>query len=163
MAGKSQPRYHGKTPEGRRSRATTKITPEQLEAINEELKLLPGLIRTHYTKWTDGAKDFQLECMGGQKLGKEILLHAATGAGKTGIAAGPHLLPSSQGKVTLMVSPLLSLHDEQVCLSFFFSFFFGGISRLTCICRLLRSRTNLGSRPLRLTAPMAGVQRISCR
>jgi hypothetical protein len=80
-----------------------------------------------------------------------------------GIAAGPHLLPSSQGKVTLMVSPLLSLHDEQVCLSFFFSFFFGGISRLTCICRLLRSRTNLGSRPLRLTAPMAGVQRISCR
>ncbi|KAK7013470.1 ATP-dependent DNA helicase Q-like 3 [Favolaschia claudopus] len=52
--------------------------------------------------------------MEGQILGEEILLHAATGAGKTGIAAGPHLLPSSRGKVTLMVSPLLSLHDEQV-------------------------------------------------
>ncbi|KAJ7679243.1 P-loop containing nucleoside triphosphate hydrolase protein [Mycena polygramma] len=67
-----------------------------------------------YSLWTDGAKAFQLECMGAQKLGKDILLHAATGAGKTGIAAGPHLLPSSKGKVTLVVSPLLSLHEEQV-------------------------------------------------
>jgi hypothetical protein len=121
MSGKVKRRTHGKAPRERRTRATTKITPAQLEAIKEELKLLPGLIRTHYTKWTDGAKDFQLECMGGQKLGKEILLHAATGAGKTGIAAGPHLLPSSQGKVTLVVSPLLSLHDEQVRLCFCFN------------------------------------------
>ncbi|KAJ7926662.1 P-loop containing nucleoside triphosphate hydrolase protein [Mycena leptocephala] len=87
---------------------------EQLEAIHEELKLLPGLIRINYTKWTDGGKPFQLQCMGAQKLGQDVLLHAATGAGKTGVAAGPHLLPSSKGKVTLMVSPLLSLHDEQV-------------------------------------------------
>jgi superfamily II DNA helicase RecQ len=120
MSGKSKPRYHGKAPKGRRTRAAKKTSAEQLKAIEEELKLLPGLIKTHYTKWTDGAKDFQLECMEGQKLGKEILLHAATGAGKTGIAAGPHLLPSSQGKVTLVVSPLLSLHDEQVRLSFVF-------------------------------------------
>ncbi|KAF7372275.1 ATP-dependent DNA helicase Q-like 3 [Mycena venus] len=114
MSGKVKRRTNGKAPQERRTRAATKITPAQLEAIKEELKLLPGLIRTHYTKWIDGAKDFQLECMGGQKLGKEILLHTATGAGKTGIAAGPHLLPSSQGKVTLVVSPLLSLHHEQV-------------------------------------------------
>ncbi|KAF7338756.1 ATP-dependent DNA helicase Q-like 3 [Mycena sanguinolenta] len=46
--------------------------------------------------------------------GKNVILHAATGSGKTGIAAGPHLLPSSAGKVTLMVSPLLSLQAEQV-------------------------------------------------
>ncbi|KAJ7847717.1 hypothetical protein B0H14DRAFT_3675066 [Mycena olivaceomarginata] len=52
--------------------------------------------------------------MGAQKLGTNVILHAATGSGKTGIAAGPHLLPSSAGKVTLMVSPLLSLHAEQV-------------------------------------------------
>ncbi|KAF7352556.1 ATP-dependent DNA helicase Q-like 3 [Mycena venus] len=108
-------RKYGKTPKVRRApRAAAKITPEQLEEIRKELELLPGLIRTHYTKWTNGAKDFQLECMGAQKLGKDVLLHASTGAGKTGIAAGPHLLPSSKGKVTLMVSPLLSLHDEQV-------------------------------------------------
>jgi ATP-dependent helicase YprA (DUF1998 family) len=108
-------RKYGKTPKVRRApRAAAKITPEQLEEIRKELELLPGLIRTHYTKWTNGAKDFQVECMGAQKLGKDVLLHASTGAGKTGIAAGPHLLPSSKGKVTLMVSPLLSLHDEQV-------------------------------------------------
>ncbi|KAJ7101668.1 P-loop containing nucleoside triphosphate hydrolase protein, partial [Mycena epipterygia] len=98
----------------RRARLTSKITPEQLNNIQEELKLLPGLIKTHYMKWTNGAQDFQLECMGAQKLGREVLLHAATGSGKTGIAAGPHLLPSSKGKVTLVVSPLLSLHEEQV-------------------------------------------------
>jgi ATP-dependent helicase YprA (DUF1998 family) len=110
-----QIRKHGKTPKVRRApRTGAKITPEQLETIRKELEVLPGLIRTHYTKWTNGAKDFQLECMGAQKLGKDVLVHASTGAGKTGIAAGPHLLPSSKGKVTLMVSPLLSLHDEQV-------------------------------------------------
>jgi superfamily II DNA helicase RecQ len=109
-------RKHGKTPKIRRApRALPKITAEQLEAISKELETLPDLIRTHYTKWTDGGKPFQRECIAAQKLGKNVILHAATGAGKTGIAAGPHLLPSSKGKVTLMVCPLLSLHDEQAC------------------------------------------------
>ncbi|KAJ7084890.1 P-loop containing nucleoside triphosphate hydrolase protein [Mycena belliarum] len=85
-----------------------------MKAIREELKLLPELIKANYKKWRDGPKKFQLECMEAQKLGQDVLLHAATGAGKTGIAAGPHLLPSSKGKVTLVVSPLLSLHQEQV-------------------------------------------------
>ncbi len=34
--------------------------------------------------------------------------------GKTAIAAGPHAHPTSEGKVTLMISPLIALHDEQV-------------------------------------------------
>ncbi|KAJ6469073.1 P-loop containing nucleoside triphosphate hydrolase protein [Mycena vitilis] len=114
MPSKPAPRKHGKTPKTRRARLTSKITPEQLAAIREELKLLPGLIKENYTKWTDGAQDFQLKCMGAQKLRQDILVFASTGAGKTGIAAGPHLLPSSKGKVTLVVSPLLSLHEEQV-------------------------------------------------
>ncbi|KAK7019991.1 ATP-dependent DNA helicase Q-like 3, partial [Favolaschia claudopus] len=95
-------------------RQTSKITPEQLSAIEQELKLLPNLIKTQFTKWTEGAKEFQLQCMRAQILRKDALVFAATGSGKTGIAAGPHLLPSSQGKVTLVVSPLLSLHEEQV-------------------------------------------------
>ncbi|KAJ7643852.1 P-loop containing nucleoside triphosphate hydrolase protein [Roridomyces roridus] len=115
MSGIGIPRHHGKTPKGHPApRVSAKITEEQLKAIDEELKLLPELIRTHFTKWTNGAKPFQIQCMNAQVLGQDTLLHAATGAGKTGIAAGPHLLPSSKGKVTLMVSPLLSLHDEQV-------------------------------------------------
>ncbi|KAJ6470300.1 P-loop containing nucleoside triphosphate hydrolase protein [Mycena vulgaris] len=95
--------------------SASKRTPAQLDAIRKELKLLPDLVKKHYTKWgPNGATPFQLECMEGQALGKDIIVHAATGAGKTGIAAGPHLLPSSKGKVTLMISPLLSLHEEQV-------------------------------------------------
>ncbi|KAJ7030142.1 P-loop containing nucleoside triphosphate hydrolase protein [Mycena alexandri] len=89
-------------------------TAAQLATIREELKSLPELIKKNYTKWTNGATQCQLECMGSQALGRDTVLHAATGAGKTGIAAGPHLLPSSKGKVTLVVSPLLSLHEEQV-------------------------------------------------
>lgn len=41
-------------------------------------------------------------------------MHAGTGQGKTAIAVGPHLHPSTKGKVTLMVSPLIALHDEMV-------------------------------------------------
>ncbi|KAJ7463672.1 hypothetical protein FB451DRAFT_1340978 [Mycena latifolia] len=95
------------------SSASTR-TEAQLAAIREELKLLPELVKKSYTKWTTGATKCQLECMEAQALGRDTVLHAATGAGKTGIAAGPHLLPSSKGKVTLVVSPLLSLHEEQV-------------------------------------------------
>ncbi|KAG6864113.1 hypothetical protein C0991_012398, partial [Blastosporella zonata] len=52
--------------------------------------------------------------MAAQVEGHDVLLHASIGAGKTGIAAGPHLLLSSKGKVTLVVSPLILLHEEQV-------------------------------------------------
>ncbi|KAK0486708.1 P-loop containing nucleoside triphosphate hydrolase protein [Armillaria luteobubalina] len=45
---------------------------------------------------------------------RDVLVHAGTGLGKTAIAAGPHAHPSSEGKVTLMISPLIALHDEQV-------------------------------------------------
>ncbi|KAJ7191550.1 P-loop containing nucleoside triphosphate hydrolase protein [Mycena pura] len=107
-------RHHGKTPKPRRTRLTSKVSPEDLETIREELKLLPSLIKQHFKKWTNGAQPFQLQCMEAQKLRRDVLLLAATGSGKTGIAAGPHLLPSSKGKVTLVVSPLLALHEEQV-------------------------------------------------
>lgn len=93
---------------------TDKSKAADLTARAEELLKLPDLIKTHFKTWTDGARDFQLKSMDAQILGKDVLIHAATGSGKTGIAAGPHLLPSSKGKVTLFVSPLLALHDEQV-------------------------------------------------
>ncbi|KAJ6617841.1 P-loop containing nucleoside triphosphate hydrolase protein [Mycena sp. CBHHK59/15] len=50
----------------------------------------------------------------GQLQMRDVLVHAGTGSGKTAIAAGPHAHKSSQGKVTLMISPLIALHDEQV-------------------------------------------------
>lgn len=86
----------------------------KLAAVEKELEELPTLIKKKFKKWTTGARDFQLKCMRAQVLKQDVLLQAATGSGKTGIVAGPHLLPSSQGKVTLVVSPLLALENEQV-------------------------------------------------
>jgi superfamily II DNA helicase RecQ len=45
---------------------------------------------------------------------QDVLIHAGTGMGKTAVAAGPHVHPSAKGRVTLMVSPLIALHDEMV-------------------------------------------------
>jgi superfamily II helicase len=101
------------TRKGSRSHHNT-ATAEDLAARLKELETLPDLIKEKFTTWTNGAHSFQMECMKAQVLQKDLLLHAATGSGKTGIAAGPHLLPSSKGKVTLFVSPLLALHDQQV-------------------------------------------------
>lgn len=89
--------------------------PIERARVEAELETLPELIRSKFKGWTDGAKDFQLQCMRNQVLQTDTILHAATGSGKTGIAAGPHLLPCNQGKVTLLVSPLIVLHKDQVC------------------------------------------------
>lgn len=120
----------GSTPSGRHSPIGTrhKLNPQRLlpkqisqlsciqrEEIKREIDLLPDLIKTNYIGWTDGAKSFQLSAIVAQVRGTDVLLQAATGSGKTGIAAAPHLLPSSKGKVTLFVSPLLVLQEEQVC------------------------------------------------
>jgi ATP-dependent helicase YprA (DUF1998 family) len=59
-------------------------------------------------------KAHQLEAIIGQLQMRDVLVHAGTGSGKTAIAAGPHAHKSSEGKVTLMISPLIALHDEQV-------------------------------------------------
>jgi len=99
---------------------TDKSKAAELAVRAAELLNLPELIETHFKTWTDGARDFQLESMEAQALGKDVLIHAATSSGKTGIAAGPHLLPSSKGKVTLFVSPLLTLHDKQVIIFYLF-------------------------------------------
>ncbi|KII85091.1 hypothetical protein PLICRDRAFT_145764 [Plicaturopsis crispa FD-325 SS-3] len=53
-----------------------------------------------------------MEAIEAQLKKKDVLVHAGTGLGKTAIAAGPHAHPSAKGKVTLMVSPLIALHEE---------------------------------------------------
>ncbi|KAJ7038353.1 P-loop containing nucleoside triphosphate hydrolase protein [Mycena alexandri] len=59
------------------------------------------------------AREYQIKGIEAQLQMRDILVHAGTGMGKTTIAAGPHAHPSSAGKVTLMISPLIALHDEQ--------------------------------------------------
>lgn len=91
------------------------LTQQERDQINREILLLPNLIKENYTSWPNGAKDFQLEAIIAQLQGRDVVIHAATGSGKTGIAAAPHLIPSCKGKVTIVISPILVLQDEQVC------------------------------------------------
>lgn len=64
--------------------------------------------------WDEGPRSFQLAGVQAQLEGRDITIQAPTGAGKTAIAAGPHLSPMSEGKLTIVVSPLMALQDEMV-------------------------------------------------
>lgn len=124
-----------------------------LAARLRELETLPNLIKEKLTTWKDGARPFQIEGMRAQVLWKDLLIHAATGSGKTGIAAGPHLLPSSKGKVTIFVSPLLALYDEQVC------GLLRKFIRTLTLSRLLPSKRDLDSLLWLLMVPMEAARR----
>lgn len=79
-------------------------------------KDLEGLDKTIAQQfgWKDGPRLYQMEGINAQLQKRDVLIHAGTGMGKTAVAAGPHVHPSSKGKVTIMVSPLIALHDEMV-------------------------------------------------
>ncbi|EMD42076.1 hypothetical protein CERSUDRAFT_62036 [Gelatoporia subvermispora B] len=49
-----------------------------------------------------------------QLEGSDAIIQAATGSGKTAIAAGPHLWDGVKGRITIMVCPLLALEEEMV-------------------------------------------------
>ena len=80
------------------------LTPEELQGLCETIQVK--------VKWRPD--DFQMEAIEAQLKLLDVVVHAGTGLGKTAVVAGPHMHPSSKGKVTLMVSPLIALHDEQV-------------------------------------------------
>ncbi|KAH7903998.1 P-loop containing nucleoside triphosphate hydrolase protein [Hygrophoropsis aurantiaca] len=82
------------------------LTREQLEGLDIKIK--------EKFKWENGPYEFQMQAIAAQLQGQDVLVHTGTGAGKTAIAAGPHVHEWSKGKITIMVSPLIALHDEQV-------------------------------------------------
>ncbi|KZT69352.1 P-loop containing nucleoside triphosphate hydrolase protein, partial [Daedalea quercina L-15889] len=59
-------------------------------------------------------RPFQVAGIQAQIEGVDTIVQAPTGAGKTAVVAGAHLWPHGATKVTIMVSPLLSLEDEMV-------------------------------------------------
>ncbi|KAI1784235.1 P-loop containing nucleoside triphosphate hydrolase protein [Ganoderma leucocontextum] len=77
----------------------------------EDLESLAEKMRTAYG-WDSPRKLFQLEAVKAQLEGVDMIVQAPTGAGKTAIAAGPHLWPGNEKKFTIMVCPLLSLEEE---------------------------------------------------
>ncbi|KAJ7768855.1 P-loop containing nucleoside triphosphate hydrolase protein [Mycena metata] len=78
-----------------------------------ELVGLADLMRAKFES-PHRARQYQMDGIEAQLQMRDVLVHAGTGMGKTTIAAGPHAHPTSAGKVTLMISPLIALHDEQV-------------------------------------------------
>jgi superfamily II DNA helicase RecQ len=60
-------------------------------------------------------RPFQIEVVRCQQERRDTLCHAATGMGKTAVAAGPYAIPENKDRVTLMVSPLIGLQNEMVC------------------------------------------------
>ena len=93
--------------EGEAGSATNRILPLRPKDVSD----LASLIEKHVGLQP---RSFQVEAVQAQLLGRDVVVHAGTGMGKTLIAAGPHYHPASKGKLTIMVSPLLALQTEQV-------------------------------------------------
>lgn len=94
------------------SRLKAPTAPEPRPRLNEEdTQQLTTVIRE---KFKIEPRDFQVEAVKAQIEGVDMILQASTGAGKTMVAAGPHLWPGNQNKFTIMTCPLLSLEEEMV-------------------------------------------------
>ncbi|KAF8168387.1 hypothetical protein B0H34DRAFT_623205, partial [Crassisporium funariophilum] len=65
-------------------------------------------------EWEHTPCEFQLDAIKAQLLQKDVLIHAGTGSGKTAVAAGPYAHEATEGMVTFLVSPLISLQEERV-------------------------------------------------
>lgn len=109
-----------------------KLTPEEYVQLCDAMREMLG---------GREPRDFQLEMVRAQEEGEDALCHAATGSGKTAIAAGPYALSKNVGRVTFMVSPLIGLQNEMVrspvcCLSL-----------IHAINRLKPSKTTSNSQP----------------
>ncbi|KAH9028541.1 P-loop containing nucleoside triphosphate hydrolase protein [Lactarius hengduanensis] len=81
------------------------MTPEQISRLHDAMQHMLG---------GREPRQFQVEMVRAQEEGQDALCHAATGSGKTAIAAGPYALAKNQGRVTFMVSPLIGLQKEMV-------------------------------------------------
>jgi superfamily II DNA helicase RecQ len=69
------------------------------------------------TRTTHDAREWQLDVAEALHLRRDCVVIAGTGSGKTTPFLLPLLLPENKGKFALIVSPLLSLQAEQVCVS----------------------------------------------
>jgi ATP-dependent helicase YprA (DUF1998 family) len=80
------------------------LSPESIDGLKTMFEARTG----------HAPREFQLQATLAQIMRKDVVVLAGTGSGKTAIAAAPHLLPESRGRVSILISPLLALHSEQV-------------------------------------------------
>ncbi len=96
------------------ARAATQVGKWVRKKLTEaDLNNLAQRMQEKYS-WNSNPKDFQLAGIQAQLEGVDTIIQAATGSGKTAIAARPYLW--IQGKQSIMVCPLMTLEDEMVCL-----------------------------------------------
>lgn len=81
---------------------------ERKPLSDEDIDRLTRKMKDTYGWYPQG---FQLEGIRAQLEGVDIMIQAPTGAGKTAIAAAPHLMLKG---MTIMASPLIALADEMV-------------------------------------------------
>ena len=105
-------------PRHSRARATKTSRLKAVHALKprprlkeEDTQRLTVLIQE---KFSFEPRDFQIAAIKAQIEGVDMIVQASTGAGKTAIAAGPHLWPGNEKKFTIMTCPLLSLEEEMV-------------------------------------------------
>ncbi|KAJ3541715.1 hypothetical protein NM688_g6047 [Phlebia brevispora] len=79
----------------------------------QELQDLTAAMQREYG-WDSEPRPFQIAGVKAQLEGNDLIIQAATGAGKTAVVAGPHLSPRAKGKISIMVVPLLALQSEMV-------------------------------------------------
>jgi ATP-dependent helicase YprA (DUF1998 family) len=84
------------------------LKPNDLKNIAQKIK--------EKFEWNHKPRPFQVDAIVAQLKREDVLIHAGTGSGKTAVAAGPHAHEKMKGKVTFMISPLIALQDEQVCI-----------------------------------------------
>ncbi|KAI0772184.1 P-loop containing nucleoside triphosphate hydrolase protein [Irpex lacteus] len=81
---------------------------------NDILDLTKKLIAQYGWSETQVLQPFQLTGIRAQLEGVDAIIQAPTGAGKTVVAAGPHLSPRSKDTVTIMIVPLIQLAEDLV-------------------------------------------------
>ena len=102
-----------RTQPGRVAAANSAIHARPREEMSAEAL---GQLRNLMRDLLDGKepRDFQLDLVQAQVEGRDTVCQAATGMGKTAVAAGPFLLEENFDKVTLLISPLVGLQEEMV-------------------------------------------------
>jgi superfamily II DNA or RNA helicase len=82
----------------------------------EESQNLHKLMRKQFSR--KEPCHFQVNLIKAQEEWQDAICQAATGMGKTAVAAGPYALPKNERRVTIMISPLIGLQNEMVCQHF---------------------------------------------
>ncbi|KDN49102.1 hypothetical protein RSAG8_02455, partial [Rhizoctonia solani AG-8 WAC10335] len=62
----------------------------------------------------DKAQTFQIDGTLLQLMHRDTIIHVGTGRGKTAVVAGPYVLDENRHKLTIFISPLMTLQSEMV-------------------------------------------------